>query len=308
MATMKLVRSIDIQAPIETVYEHLSDFHNWPKWSPWDIMEQGIKMNVREDGKYYEWEGKQVGSGNMTVLSEEKNKWVDCDLTFLKPWKSKAKVRFEVKQNGNHVTVDWHMESKLPFFMFWMKNMMATYVGMDFMRGLRMLKECCEEGQAFSKLEFMNIQETPAFSFIGLRTTTSMDAMAKKMAEDMPRLLEFVQANNLEISAAPFTQYHKWAILKNQVMYSAGIPVAQKADLQLPEGFYWGEMPATKSYTIEHIGRYHHLGNAWGTTYMYQRNKVFKANKHVHPFEVYVNNPSDTDSKDLITRVHIPTK
>src|SRR5690606_27001696 len=105
-------------------------------------------------------------------------------------------------------------------------------------RGLRMLKECCEEGQAFSKLEFKNIQETPAFTFIGLKTSTSMDAMAKKMAEDMPRLLEFVQANNLEISAARFTQYHKWAILKNQVMYSAGIPVAKKENVELPEGFF----------------------------------------------------------------------
>ncbi|TNE75183.1 MAG: hypothetical protein EP333_04805 [Bacteroidetes bacterium] len=308
MPLMKLVRSIEINAPIQTVYAHVSDFHHWTKWSPWLIMEEGVSVNIREDGKYYDWDGKQVGSGNMTVLEEDHSGSVLYDLTFIKPWKSTAKIQFTLEQKGNRVLAQWHMENKLPFFMFWMKNMMATFVGMDFDRGLRMLKEVCEEGEAASKLRFDGIVSTGAFSFIGIKTDCSMDDMGKKMAEDLPKLLSFVQENGIEITGKPFTQYHKWAILKNRVIYTSGIPVSRKDGITLPAGFYWGNIPATKSYVITHIGRYHHLGNAWSTMYMYQRNKVFKANKGIHPFEVYLNNPQDTPDKDLETSIHMPVK
>lgn len=271
-------------------------------------MEDGATVNVREDGKYYEWEGKQVGSGNMTVLREDGNSSIDIDLTFLKPWKSKAKVRFTLEQKGDTVVANWHMENKLPFFMFWMVKMMETFVGMDFDRGLRMLKEVCEEGEAASKLRFDGIVSTGAFSFIGIKTDCSMDDMGKKMAEDMPKLLAFTQENGLEITSKPFTQYHKWAMLKNRVIYTSGIPVDKKDGVTLPDGFYWGSIPATKSFVITHIGRYHHLGNAWSTLYMYQRNKVFKANKAIHPFEVYIDNPAETHDKELQTSIYMPVK
>ena len=308
MPTMKLVRSIAINAPIETVYKNVADFHNWVKWSPWLIMEEGAMNSVREDGKYYEWEGKQVGSGNMTVLSEVANQSVDCDLTFLKPWKSKAAVRYTLEQKGDTVIANWHMENKLPFFMFWMVKMMETFVGMDFDRGLRMLKEVCEEGEAACKLRFDGIVSTGAFSFIGIKTDCSMDDMGKKMATDLPKLLAFVQENGLEITGKPFTQYHKWAMMKRRVIYTSGIPVAKNDSLQLPEGFYWGSIPETKSYVVTNIGRYHHLGNAWRTLYMYQRNKVFKVNKKIHPFEIYANNPAETPDRELETNIHMPIK
>ncbi|MFT5821723.1 MAG: hypothetical protein ACI8ZM_002977 [Crocinitomix sp.] len=42
--------------------------------------------------------------------------------------------------------------------------------------------------------------------------------------------------------------------------------------------------------------------------HMMQRGKEFKANKKVDPFEVYINNPMNTEPIDLITEVNFPIK
>jgi predicted transcriptional regulator YdeE len=308
MPTMKLIKSISINAPIEEVYNNVADFHNWRLWSPWLIMDADATVSVREDGKYYDWNGKQVGSGNMTVLSETNGTHIEYDLTFLKPWKSHSKVKFDLQQKGDQVIANWHMESKLPFFMFWMKKMMEVFIGMDYDRGLRMLKEVCEEGEACSSLRFDGEHHLSRIDYIGIRTECSMNDMGKKMSEDMPRLLQFVQENELEITGKPFTQYHKWAIMKNRVIYTSGIPVRKKEGITLPDGFDWGNIPETKAWAVTHIGRYHNLGNAWSAAFMYQRNKVFRVNKAIHPFEVYVNNPAETPEKELETTIYMPVR
>ena len=81
-----------------------------------------------------------IGSGGMTVTGEIENQRIDCDLQFLKPWKSQADVAFilEEKDGATHLT--WNMESSLPFFLFMMKDMMTAMIGSDYERGLSMMK------------------------------------------------------------------------------------------------------------------------------------------------------------------------
>ena len=45
------------------------------------------------------------------------------------------KVDFYLKSNENSTEVNWTMDSSLPFFMFWMKNQMVEFIGMDYDRG-----------------------------------------------------------------------------------------------------------------------------------------------------------------------------
>jgi len=48
------------------------------------------------------------------------------------------------------------------------------------------------------------------------------------------------------------------------------------------------------------------LGTAWATQVMHQRAKKFKSKKGLVPFEVYLNNPQDTEEKELKTAVCFP--
>lgn len=307
MPKLNIVRSIHINAPVEKVYKTVNDFNHWTAWSPWLIMDPNATVDVSDSAKYYSWEGSRVGSGNMTVIREELNKTVDYDLVFLKPWKSKAKVRFEIKPSGDGADVSWYMDSSLPFFMFWMKKSMTAFIQMDYDRGLNMLKDYVEDGEVHSKLNFKGIHDFEGFRYVGITTNSSMDDLGNNMKSDLDRLFGYFKDQNDMASGVPFSIYHKWDMVRKQVSYTSGVPVNQIPD-NLPSGFNTGSIPSGKCYTLEHIGAYRHLGNAWSTIQNMIRNKEFKPLKGVHPFETYNSDPREVSENDLVTGIHFMVK
>lgn len=307
MPKMNISRSVLVNAPIEKIFSTLNDFNHWQAWSPWLIMEPNTTVNVREDAKYYEWQGSRVGEGNMTVLNEKENEQIDYDLTFLKPWKSKAEVSFYLKSVNDGIQVTWTMASSLPFFMFWMKKQMEAFVGMDYQRGLNMLKEYVEKGEIDSKLEFKGQSDFPGAKYVGVKRSCGFDEMGDKMMADFGKIEEFMKENQEIATGNAFSIYHKWDMVKGQVEYTGCVGVKETPS-NLPTHLISGEIPATKIYTMRHIGAYDHLGNAWSTLYTMHRNKEFKPVKGIHPFEAYVSNPQEVATKDLITDVHFAVK
>lgn len=307
MPKMHIERSIAINAPVEKIYAIISDLRQWSGWSPWMVMEPEVNISYADEGKYYEWSGKRIGDGNMRIIGTKENVSVDLDLNFLKPWKSHADVRLVLHPHGDHTHVAWHMNSSLPFFLFFMKKMMEAYVGSDFERGLDMLKAFTETGAVPSKLDFKGFSTFDGCSYIGIATTSSLDVVDKQMESDFGKLWAYAANHPDQLAGDALTIYHKWDLVKNKVSYTACLPVKNLPN-PLPAGMVSGSIPATKIYTLRHIGRYHHLGNAWSTLMAMFRNKEFKPAKNIHPFEIYRNNPRDTPEEQLITDVNFAVK
>ncbi len=307
MPKMNIVRSTSIESSPEKIFSELNNLNSWKYWSPWLVMEPEAKVDVSNDGKYYEWTGKRVGSGNMKITGEKKNESVKYDLTFLEPWKSEAKVTFDVTPNGENCRVQWTMNSSLPWFMFWMKGMMEGFVGMDFDRGLNMLKDYIEKGSIDSKMEFKGESDFPGATYIGIKTTCKMDSIGEAMKADFDKLEEFMNSHPDLNGNAAYSIYHDWNIRKKQTTYTACIAMNEIPE-DLPEGFITGNIPSSKVYTLRHVGSYKHLGNAWSTLMSMERNKEFKKNKKMDPFEEYISDPHQTEEKDLITDIHFGTK
>ncbi len=305
MPKFDVVRSTEIDASANEVFSKLNDLSQWTVWSPWLIMEEGVSVTVSDNKKHHSWEGKRVGSGEMHISAEEKNQSIDLDLTFLKPWKSKSKVRFELEEKGGKTEVKWYMQGNLPFFMFWMKKMMITFISMDYDRGLRLLKDFVEDGEVHSKLNFIGNETSAEIHYIGIKRLCHFDDMGQRMREDMPALFAYVKDNELEARGPAFTQYLKWNFNARQVLYISGIPVKETPSGDLGE-FISGIIPQTQVYTLEHVGPYPHLGNAWSTLYSMQRGNELNVNKKIHPFETYRNSPTEVGENDLITRIHFP--
>ena len=306
MPAINVTKSIQINAPLAEVKKHISDYRNWPAWSPWLILEPEAKLDFAEDGKFYHWEGKRVGEGEMKITSENDNK-ISNDLTFLKPWKSKAKTHFDFNEKDNGVEVTWVMESSLPFFMFFMKKSMETYIGMDYERGLKMLKEMVETGKVSSKLEVLpqeNVQET---QFVGIKRDSKFSKIQEVMSVDFAKLYEVVNEGTIKPNGAPFVQYHKIDFPKDYLHYTAAFPVSSIPD-NLPEGVISGKLPAMKLQKIKHTGKYDYLGNPWSLGMMMIRNKEFKQDKKIAPFEIYVNDPQQTKPEELISEVAYAVK
>lgn len=307
MPAVHVTKSIIIHAPLEDIRTTLTDFHQWRAWSPWLIMEPEATLTVAQDNRSYSWEGKRVGSGNMHLLTDTPNGRIDYKLNFIAPWKSTADVQFLLEPSGDGVKVSWVMDSTLPFFMFWMKKMMIAYIGMDYERGLRMLKEIVEDKEIQSSLDFKGASQLPATTYIGVKTSCLQDDMSSSMESAFKSLEVFLADSPGLACGDPFSIYHKWGMVKGDVTYTSAIPV-KAVPAHLPSHFVKGEMPAIDVYTIRHVGSYEHLGNAWSTLYNMQRSKEIKCAKGIHPFEVYRNDPAQVERKSLITDVNFPLK
>jgi len=308
MPKIHVNKSIELNVPVDKVYKIVNDFNHWNAWSPWIIMEPETKLDIAEGGKYYSWDGKRIGTGNMTITNEKENEWVEYDLVFLTPWKSKAKVRFEMKSLGENKTqVNWIMDSSLPFFMFFMKKMMTGFIGMDFQRGLFLLKDYAEDGKVHSKMDFKGKNSYDGCSYVGIKRQCGMDELSEKMSADFTQLHSYAEKNKDNLSGVPFSMYHKWDMANGKVTYTSGIPVEDNSG-ELPDGMIKGEIPQTPVYTVKHTGPYQHLGNAWSTLMNMKQAKTFKQNKAIHPFETYVTEPGKVPENELVTEVHFPVK
>lgn len=309
MPVFSVRKSIQIAAPAAKVYEVARDFRQWPAWSPWLHAEPSCDVTYAADGKSYSWEGKIVGSGELAIATERPPESIDYRLVFRKPWKSVNQSQFLLAGQGGGTRVTWTMRGKLPWFLFWMKDMMTAYVGMDYERGLSMLKDLVETGEVSSALEFHSAVAVEGFSFVGIRERIAIPDLGVEMGKAFGRLRDVFEARELEPAGKPFSIYHAWKPRKGFVEFTAGLPVGSLPD-DLPADVVTGDVPACTAYTIQHTGAYRHLGNAWSAGYMRARARppIFAMDRRVEPFETYQNDPDDTAERDLVTIVHFPEK
>ena len=307
MPQFNVTRSISINAPLDSVYNVLLDFKQWPAWSPWLIVEPDCKLDYADDGQSYRWDGQLVGSGEMVIEDVKPSARIDYRRTFLKPWKSKSSVSFELAVQGEQVDVTWNMTGSLPFFLFWMKKTMSAMVGMDYDRGLRMLKDYLETSSVPSSLSYSENDHVDEYQYVGIKNTCSIESIGDTMSADFKSLHAAAAENAIECVGMPFSLYHKWDLANGTGEYTIGFPVASIPS-PLPQGLVIGTQPACDTYAIKHTGPYRHIGNAWSSGMIRARSKLFQQDKRIPPFEVYETEPETTPENELIATVHFPRR
>lgn len=310
LTAFKVERSIQIDAPASLVRETVADFNTWPSWSPWLLMEPDASVTYQgkpgELGHGYDWEGEKVGAGGMILTALDANR-LESKLTFLKPWKSKADIAFSFKSIAENKTrVKWHMDSSLPFFMFFMVNKMKAFISSDYDRGLPMLKDQIELGSIASKITVEGVVDAPSSLYAGKTHKSSMTDIAQPMEAAFSEVYKAVRNADAQINGQPFSLYNEMDLVKQACTYTAAIPLY--ASVELGSGITVSERPACKALKVVHVGAYRHLGNAWSTGMGDMRHLKLKADKSNPPFEVYINDPQDTRDVDLITEIYMPVR
>lgn len=310
MPALKVHASIDIAAPASRIRDSLVDFETWPVWSPWLYMEPEATVTYRGSkgvpGHGYDWSGDKTGAGGMTLLKAT-NVRIDCNLAFLKPFKSQADVAFDLSETtpGN-TQVTWHMDSSLPFFMFWMKGTMTGMIRSDYNRGLRLFKDYIEHGSIGSTTEIMNMVSVEPQPYVGVQASSSMESIAESMGITFASAISEAQSSSISITGSPFCIYNYMDIKQGRCKYTAALPVGELTVASSP--LMSSVRPACTALKVVHTGPYHHLGNAWGTLMAEARQRKLKALKKVPPFEVYLGDTEMTVAADLVTEIYLPVQ
>ena len=143
-------KEVVINKPDADVYSKIADFNHYRNWNPWQKSEPSAKYKITGNpssiGHKYNWEGKKIGTGSLTVKTLNPHKNIELDLEFVKPWKSKAhdNWKFEDLKNGS-TKVIWHNTGPLPFGIARLMGPVITKnLSHQFEQGLTSLKEMCE--------------------------------------------------------------------------------------------------------------------------------------------------------------------
>lgn len=288
MFSYHVQKSIIIDSKKEDVLALLADFTNWPHWSPWLIIEPTAKLEFSDTqakvGSSYSWDGELVGSGKMW-LRELGDAKIDLDLEFYKPLKSKAKVSFDIKELSTGVEVRWHMDSSVPFYLFFLKKMMKAWIGMDYERGLMLLKEYIEKGKIDARLTLVGESSLEESYFIGIENSASLQDIGKIMSHDFEQLQEYIQNNNIQTSGVPFTYYKEMNIYTTLSSYIAAVPTIKP--LKVPAPFISKKLESSRVWKVILDGEYKYLGNAWSLAMMSSRAKGIKIKKRPMGIELY---------------------
>ena len=302
-------RSIIVEKPLIEVRDVLKDFKQWAKWSPWLTMEPdaGLTYSQRQGqvGATYGWSGVLVGAGSMELLSVHDD-LLKMAITFVKPFKSAAEVTFKLKERETGTEVTWMMDGSLPFFLFWMRAKMETFIGMDYTRGLLMLKDYLERGSVPTYSIIEGVMTLPEQRYIGISRTCSLDVMGDVMKKDLETLYDFMQTNDISMDRVPFSIYNTFDIFKGKTDYIAAIPY--EGELSLPEGWVEGSVEAREALKTMHKGAYRHLGNGWMTAMSFARYKKMKTLKSPVGYEFYPNSPHEVAEEELITEIYLPLR
>jgi hypothetical protein len=135
----------------------VNDFHEWPRWSPWEDIDPGMQRTFSGAeagvGARYAWAGnRKAGEGSMEIRGSTPGR-IDIELAFVKPFKSTSHVdlTFTPTDAGEGASsgtdVAWRMTgehkglAKLVFRFMSMDKL----VGPDFEKGLAQLKALAEQ-------------------------------------------------------------------------------------------------------------------------------------------------------------------
>lgn len=150
--TYTVERSATIDAPPERIYPQVADFHNWPKWSPWEDVDPELNRTYSGaqsgTGAVYGWSGnRKAGRGRMEITDATEPSRVQIDLLFEKPFKARNDTVFTIQPTGSGSRVVWTMTGRKTFMtrVMGVFTSMDKLIGGDFEKGLRRLKAVAEK-------------------------------------------------------------------------------------------------------------------------------------------------------------------
>lgn len=158
--SFRVARSASIEAPPETVFALINDFHSWGAWSPYEKLDPEMTRRIGDpsggEGATYEWDGNgNVGAGRMQITESTPASAVALTLDMSRPFECHNLVRFTLEPEGESTRVTWAMEGSNHYVgkIIQVFCSMDAMVGSQFEEGLASLKKVAETSAAATQAQ-----------------------------------------------------------------------------------------------------------------------------------------------------------
>lgn len=149
--TYQVERSATIDAPAESIFPLINNFHRWAEWSPFEKFDPQMRKvfggSEEGTGATYAWDGNsKAGKGNMEIVGATSPSHVRIKLDFEKPFPSSNMTDFTLAPDGDQTSVTWAMRGPSSYMIKVMGIFMSMdkMIGKDFEEGLANLKRVSE--------------------------------------------------------------------------------------------------------------------------------------------------------------------
>jgi len=300
----RIERSMEIEAPRQTVFEQVRMFKNFTNWSPWHFMDPEMKISIEgtdgEVGAVYKWDSKNenVGKGYQKIMSVNGGR-LDYEVDFgLGPSPSS----FLVEGDSQKTKITWVIDMHLPFSMRagGMLTDLNNYVGKDYENGLVNLKKYCEALNPKMYRGYKVVSaERPAANYFTLRKVVELQNVPQFLSDHYPKLIQAAEKAGAKMTGHPSGFFWSFDTVALNADMAAAIQLEKqvKATDSIQVLSFSG-----KSLLIEYLGDYAKTGEAHLAMDEYMEEKKLQSIPPV--IEEYVTDPvQEPDTAKWLTRI-----
>ena len=299
-------RSLEVDAPVESVFAAIVDFKSWPLWSPWLMHEPETKIEYsdayqQEDG-YYEWDGKIVGAGKLTHISISPGRSIHQEIEFIRPFKSKNEVRWSFEPIDNKCLVTWEMIGRMPFLFRFMTRKMEPMIGRDYELGLALLNGYMNADAPHPRITFGGEEELEKFFYWAIPCHGNL--RQRETARQ-------TSINTLEAAAGgktglPLTLLHQFEPLDMNARAEVAIPVSDKTPAS---NYTKREFAGGRYFKLTLQGDHRFLPLAWYALSSHCRMHRIKTDPTRPSLEIYLKEPaSSSHSNNIESALYLAIK
>jgi hypothetical protein len=160
-----ITRSIEINKPVDQVYDVVKDFNYYKEWNSWSQIDKDasgeISGPVGQVGAKWSWSGDTIGVGSLTIEKLEPNLSITSKLEFVSPMEGSAQDLWDFEMlDSSSTKVNWTYSGTTDsYFMRYMNPMIEGMLGPQMDTGLANLKELVESMEPVEADTSMTMEE-----------------------------------------------------------------------------------------------------------------------------------------------------
>ncbi len=304
--SFRVRRELEIDAPLETVFDAVVDFKSWPEWSPWLMHDPDTDLeygeNYRQEDGYYSWDGKLVGAGRLTHVSIKPGSRINQQIDFVRPFKASNQVNWEFEAREGKTLVSWEMHGDMPFLLRFMTAKMEPMIGRDYDLGLALLNGYLNGDAPHPQLSFIGRQRLDDFSYWSIPCNGTL----RQLEAARQSSIESLRAAAAGKTGLALTLLHRFDPMATEYRAEIAIPVIDST----PQSNYTRrEFNGGEYFQLTLRGAHRFLPLAWYALGSHCRMHKIKTDSSRPALEIYHDDPEATeDSNQVTTALYIPIK
>lgn len=303
-----------ISAPYTMIYDYVDDYQKWPLWSPWtekDTLAQ-LSYSTPSSGANatYSWKGEEIGEGQMkTVYSA--NDSLFQEISFVKPYESKADVWWKFDRKKLGVMVTWGMKGSLSFmekaYMIMQGKSMNELIGPDYELGLLNLDNALHDEMERYTIDFPGLTEYGGGYSLFQSSSCQIPDANKHIEKLLEEVGSYLEREGITAAGTPFAAIEKWDEQNNSALISAHFPVRDKITTPSGSTILSGYTAPGPYYKAILHGNYDNLRETYEKARFNMEKQDLAADNLKVPFQVMVKGPKDTDNPaEWVTEIYLP--